>query len=112
MATIEPIKGFRQFTKNEVVAVMEAKNAKLSEKIERELRLMQEKIHETVRESVRDQIELLNKRIERNSSDIRDMLKSSHDEQWKTKLEGLIQKNTENIKIMDNNIKTLDRSMQ
>ena len=111
MATIEPIKGFRQFTKNEAVAVMDAKNAQLSEKIERELRDIQEKIHATVRETVRDQLDLLSKRIEQNTSDIRDMFKSAHDQEWKTKMEALITKNSENIQIIDGNIKTLDRSM-
>jgi len=107
MATIERIQGFRQFSKNEAEAVMDAKNAKMSEKIERELRNLQEKLHQTVRETVRDQLELLSKRIEQNSSDIRDIFKSAHDEQWKCQIEALIKKNTDNIQIIDGNIKRM-----
>ena len=55
--------GFRQFTKSEAVAVIDAKTSKLSETFERELRDMQEKMHTTVREIVRDQLDLLTKRI-------------------------------------------------
>ena len=112
MATIEPITGFRQYSRSEANAVIDAKNAKLSEKIERELRDMQEKIHDTVRETVRDHLDMLSKRVEQNANDIREMYKTSRDEEWKKKMESLIKHNTENIGIIDSNVKELSRTIQ
>lgn len=111
MATIEPMSGFRQFSKGEAVAVIDAKNAQLSEKLERELRDMQENIHSIVRGIVKDQMELLQQRVKQNTEDIRDMFKKSTDEEWKAKMEAMIRKNTENISIVDANIKSVSNSL-
>ena len=112
MASIEPLSGFRQFSKGEAVAVIDAKNAQLSEKMERELRNIQESIHSTVREIVKDQMELLQQRVKQNTEDIREMYKKSTDEEWKSKMEAMIRKNTENIEIVDSNVKSVSRSLQ
>ena len=112
MASIEPLSGFRQFSKGEAVAVIDAKNAQLSEKLERELRDMQENMHNIVREIVKDQMELLQQRVKQNTEDIRDMYKKSTDEEWKSKMEAMIRKNTENITIVDANIKSVTNSLQ
>ena len=86
MAAIEPLSGFRQFSKGEAVAVIEAKNAQLNAKMEKELRSIQENVHATVREIVKDQMELLQQRVKQNTQDIRDMYKKSTDEEWKSKI--------------------------
>ncbi len=105
MATIEPLSGFRQFGKGEAVAVIDAKNAQLSAKMEKELRELQDSIYATVREIVKGQMELLQQRVKQNTEDIRDMYKKSTDETWKTKMESMIRKNSENIQIVDANVK-------
>tara|TARA_B110000879_G_C11126020_1_gene493968 strand:+ start:1098 stop:1457 length:360 start_codon:yes stop_codon:yes gene_type:complete len=115
MDTVQPIinTGFRQFTRNEAVAVMDAKTAKISENFERELRVIQEKIHTTVRELVRDQLELLSKGVGQNTADIRRILDRRRDENASNDgLEAIVRKNTENIKIIDSNIKTIDKNVQ
>jgi len=112
MAAIEPLSGFRQFSKGEAVAVIDAKNAQLSAKMEQELRSIQEGIHTTVREIVKDQMELLHQRVKQNTEDIREMYKKSTDEEWKSKMESMIRKNTENIQIVDANVKRVGQSLQ
>ena len=104
--------GFRQFTKSEAVAVIDAKTSKLSETFERELRDMQEKMHTTVREIVRDQLDLLTKRIEQNTNDIRTLMDRKRDRDFEERVEAITKKNAENIKLIDDNIKTLDKNLQ
>tara|TARA_B110001452_G_C15210933_1_gene420038 strand:+ start:1066 stop:1416 length:351 start_codon:yes stop_codon:yes gene_type:complete len=110
MSTIQPISGsgFRQFTKSEAVAIMEAKTAKISEIFERELRTMQDKMHSNVREIVKDQLELLSSRIEQNAKDIRQLLSTDSDRN----LRSLVDKNAENIKLLDSNIKSIDQNIR
>lgn len=105
--TIQPISGFHQFTKTEAIAIMEAKTARQSEIFERELRNMQDKMHTTAREIVKDQLVLLSNRIEQNTKNIQKLLNRST-----TGLQTLIDKNTENIKLIDSNIKTLDQNIR
>ena len=114
METVKSIgtTGFRQFTKSEAVAVIDAKTSKLSENFERELRDLQEKMHTTVREIVRDQLDLLTKRIERNTNDIRTLMDRKRDRDFEERIEAITKKNTENIKVIDDNIKTLDKNLQ
>ncbi len=91
MSTIQPISGsgFRQFTKSEAVAIMEAK-------------------HSNVREIVKDQLELLSSRIEQNAKDIRQLLSTDSDRN----LRSLVDKNAENIKLLDSNIKSIDQNIR
>ena len=114
METVKSIgtTGFRQFTKSEAVAVIDAKTSKLSENFERELRDLQEKMHTTVREIVRDQLYLLTKRIERNTNDIRTLMDRKRDRDFEERVEAMTKKNAENIKVIDDNIKTLDKNLQ
>tara|TARA_B110001450_G_C17316931_1_gene357783 strand:+ start:145 stop:501 length:357 start_codon:yes stop_codon:yes gene_type:complete len=114
METVKSIgtTGFRQFTKSEAVAVIDAKTSKLSENFERELRDLQEKMHTTVREIVRDQLDLLTKRIERNTNDIRTLMDRKRDRDFEERVEAMTKKNAENIKVIDDNIKTLDKNLQ
>tara|TARA_B100000780_G_scaffold161044_1_gene112524 strand:+ start:280 stop:762 length:483 start_codon:yes stop_codon:yes gene_type:complete len=107
---IQPISGFRQFTKTEAVAIMEAKTAKVSATFERELRAMQEKMHTTMREIVKDQLALLSNRIEQNAKDIRKLLdrKDGDGDEIRT----LVNKNRENIEQLDSNIKTIDQEVR
>tara|TARA_B110000091_G_C13807890_1_gene473439 strand:- start:919 stop:1266 length:348 start_codon:yes stop_codon:yes gene_type:complete len=108
--TIQPISGFRQFTKDEVVAIMEAKTAKVSERLERELRTIQDRMHSDVREMVRDQLTLLTKQLEQNAENIRTMMLKR--ETTEDKLRELVDKNAANIKLLDRNIKSLDQNLR
>ena len=112
MEKVQPLSGFRQFTKTEAVAIMEAKTSKLSATFERELRNIEEKIRSDVRETVKDQLELLLRRIEQNATDIRSLMGKQVDEVWKKQLDATVQKNTENINLIDNNIKSLDNNIR
>lgn len=112
MAAIEPLTVYRQFSKGEAVAVIDAKTAQLEGKLQRELREMQENMHGILRDIVKDQIQLLQQRVKQNTEDIRDMFKKSTDEEWKSKMEAMIRKNTQNISIVDANIKSVSNSLQ
>lgn len=108
--TIQPISGFHQFTKDEVVAIMEAKTAKVSETFERELRTIQDRMHSDVREMVRDQLTLLTKQLEENAENIRTMMLKHENKE--DKLRELVDKNAANIKLLDRNIKSLDQNIR
>lgn len=112
MSTIQPISGFRQFTRNEAVAIMEAKTAKISEMFERELRMMQDKMHSNVRDIVKDQLELLSSRIEQNAKDIRQLMPIADAGVQLKSLKSLVDKNAENIKLLDRNIKSIDQNIR
>ena len=92
---------------------MEAKTAKVSATFERELRDMQATMQTTVREIVKDQLVLLSNRIEQNAKDIRKLLThpQSTGLQESTGLQALVNKNAENINLLDSNIKTLDQDI-
>lgn len=87
---------------------MDAKTSKISELFERELRIMQDKIHSNVREIVKDQLELLSSRIEQNAKDIRQLLCKHED----SGLRAIVDKNAENIKLLDSNIKSIDQNIR
>lgn len=139
MESIKPISSFHQFGKNEALAIIDAKTSKVSEIFERELRDMQEKTHTTIRESIKEQIEFISQRIERNASDIqttdlkirasmkrqyeamaaniaqntndiRSLLGSSKNEGWQKEMEKKIQKNLDNIQVLDGNVRELATS--
>lgn len=107
---IQPISGFRTFTKSEAVAIMEAKTAKVSETFERELRDMQDKMHAVVREIVKDQLSLLSNRIEQNANSIQQLVtrRDVSEEEIKT----LVKNNQLNISQLDSNIKTIDQNIR
>ena len=69
-------------------------------------------MHTTVREIVRDQLDLLTKRIEQNTNDIRTLMDRKRDRDFEERIEAITKKNTENIKVIDDNIKTLDKNLQ
>lgn len=107
---IQPISGFRTFTKTEAVAIMEAKTAKVSETFERELRDMQDKIHSIVRELVKDQLVLLSSRIEQNANSIQQIINRRNISEEEIK--SLVKNNQENINQLDSNIKTIDQNIR
>lgn len=108
---IQPISGFRTFTKSEAVAIMEAKTAKVSETFERELRDMQDRMHTVVREIVKDQLALLSSRIEQNVRDIQKIVRTSGG-QTQEEIRALVEKNRQNINQLDSNIKTMDQNIR
>ncbi len=107
---IQPISGFRTFTKTEAVAIMEAKTAKVSETFERELRDMQDKMHTIVRELVKDQLALLSSRIEQNTNSIQQIINKRNISEEEIK--SLVKNNQENINQLDSNIKTIDQNIR
>jgi len=110
---IQPISGFRTFTKSEAVAIMEAKTARKSEIFERELRDMQDKMHTVVREIVKDQLALLSSRIEQNANDIQKVVRTSGASlETQEEIRTLVKTNQQNIKQLDSNIKTIDQNIR
>jgi len=107
---IQPISGFRTFTKTEAVAIMEAKTAKVSETFERELRGMQDKMHTIARLLVKDQLALLSSRIEQNANSIQQIINRRNISEEEIK--SLVKKNQENINQLDSNIKTIDQNIR
>ena len=107
---IQPISGFRTFTKTEAVAIMEAKTANVSETFERELRDMQDKMHTVVREIVKDQLALLSSRIEQNTNSIQQIINRRNISEEEIK--SLVKNNQENINQLDSNIKTIDHNIR
>lgn len=109
-SSIQPISGFRTFTKSEAMAIMEAKTAKVSETFERELRDMQDKMHTVVREIVKDQLALLSTRIEQNTSSIQKLI--TRTDVSVEEIKTLARNNQQNISQLDSNIKTIDQNIR
>ena len=110
---IQPISGFRTFTKSEAVAIMEAKTARQSEIFERELRDMQDRMHTVVREIVKDQLALLASRIEQNTKDIQKVaLERPASLETQEEIRTLVKTNQQNISQLDSNIKTIDQNIR
>lgn len=111
METVQPLPGFRQFTKDEAVAIMDAKTSKMSEVLERELRTMQEEMQRSVREIIREQMQMLMHQVEKNTDDIRTLM-NKPEPGSATELKAAVEKNAENIKLLDRNVKTLDANVR
>jgi len=90
---------------------MDAKTSKMSEVIERELRSMQDEIQRSVREIVREQMQMLLHQVEKNTDDIRALV-NKPGVATSSLLKAAVEKNADNIKLLDRNVKTLDANVR